>query len=359
MSETHHLEYPFLFNAAVLYETKKPLVIEKVSFQGPLQVGQVLVKIHYSGICGKQIEEIQGTGGSDPYLPHMLGHEGSGVVVDTGPGVKNISPGDHVVLHWIKGSGIDATTPFYFSEGKRINAGCITTFNEYGVISENRMTAIPKESSLLESALLGCAVTTGVGVILNDAKLLPGEPVAIFGCGGVGLSAIQGASLVNAYPIIAVDRNSESLELAAKFGATHLIDTTTTNVISEIDKISSDNGVQNIIICAGNSELTEIAIHAGSFPSNVFFVGVPPEKSKIQLNPLSIHRQRNLIGSYGGGTIPNRDIPRYLYLHEKGLLKLSGLISEIVSLDQINKGIATIRSGKVGRCIVDMVNTYV
>ena len=143
------VRYPLRFKAAILEYNNRPLTIDEVTFSGPLGPGQILVRIYYSGICGKQIEEIKGIAGPDRYLPHLLGHEGSGVVIDIGPGVNKVAPGDYVVLHWLKGSGMDAQTPVYTRNGKRVNAGWITTFNEYGVVSENRVTSIPKDTNNL------------------------------------------------------------------------------------------------------------------------------------------------------------------------------------------------------------------
>jgi S-(hydroxymethyl)glutathione dehydrogenase/alcohol dehydrogenase len=174
--------------AAILTELRKPLVIAQVGLPDSLDVGQVLVKIHYSGICGSQLGEIDGAKGPDKYLPHLLGHEGSGTVMETGPGVRHVKPGDGVVLHWRKGAGIEAAAPSYTWDGRTISAGWVTTFNEYAVVSENRLTAIPADSDLEVAALFGCAVTTGMGVVHNNAKLRTGESVVIYGAGGVGLS---------------------------------------------------------------------------------------------------------------------------------------------------------------------------
>lgn len=352
------VKYPLRFKAAILERNNEPLRVDEVTFTGPLETGQVLVQIHYSGICGKQIEEIQGTGGADPYLPHMLGHEGSGIVINVGPGVKKVVPGDHVVLHWMKGSGIDAPTPLYTRSGKRVNAGWITTFNEYGVVSENRITPIAKKSDLSIACLLGCAVTTGIGVILNDAKPHAGESVAVFGCGGVGLNAIQGAVLVRGYPIIAVDRSPESLNLARKLGASHTICSDSDDVLAKIMQLTNNKGVRHVIVAVGNPQVIEIAAQASSIPGSVFLVGVPPAESKITVGALDIHRQRTFTGSYGGGAVPDRDVPHYLSLYEKGLLKFKELISNTVILDNINDSIALITSGRsIGRCIVKMIES--
>ena len=350
------IEYPLTFKAAILENNSSPLVIDQVTFKGPLEPGHVLVRIHYSGICGKQIEEIQGSGGNDPYIPHMLGHEGSGIVVDVGPGVTKVVPGDYVVLHWVKGSGIDSSTPFYTRFESRVNAGCITTFNEYGVVSENRVTVIPKETDLSIACLLGCAVTTGVGSVFNDVGLLPGQSVVIFGCGGVGLCAVQAAALLQGDPIIAIDRYSENLQKAYQFGATHTLNSLEQDVVKEVKRITNGEGSSSVVITVGNPQAIEVAVDTCAAPGTVIFVSVPPANSKITIDPLQIHRRRTMTGSYGGGSLPDRDVPEYLKLHQKGSLKLKELISHTLTLDNINEGIEKVISGCPGRCIVKMVD---
>ena len=348
------IKYPIRFKAAVLVENHKPLVVDEVEFAGPLEAGQVLVRIHYSGICGKQMEEIDASAGPDKFLPHMLGHEGSGEVVGVGPGVKTVQAGDTVVLHWLKGVGIDADTPYYTRGGERVNAGWITTFNEYGVISENRLTVIKKDANMKVAALLGCAVTTGVGVVIHEANLRPAESIAVFGCGGVGLSAVLGARLVNGYPIIAVDKNMESLELAQKLGAHYIIRAEGGNEIDEIKTITDGKGVDVVIVASANPEALETAPQASGTPGKVFFAAVPPANCKITMEALALHRQRKLDGSFGGGTIPERDIPRYMDFYERGVLDLEGLITYTVTLDNINEGVEQVKAGKVGRCIIEL-----
>jgi len=347
------ISYPIKFKAAILDKHNSPLVLDEIEFKGPLEVGQVFVRIYYSGICGKQIEEIKGVK-PDPFLPHLLGHEGSGVVLDIGPGVKKVSVGDNVVLHWLKGSGIDALTPNYLRKGKKVNAGWVTTFNEYGVISENRITPISKNANLEVACLLGCAVTTGVGVIFNEAKLRPNDSVTIFGCGGIGLNAVQAASLLLGYPIIAVDSNPEALELAKKLGATHTLQVGLCDVIKGIKNFTDGKGTQYVIMASGNPQAAEMAVRASSMPGTVYFVGVPPVGSKITIEPFDVHMLRKLVGSCGGNTFPDKDIPSYLSLYERGHLKLKELISAVVPLDKINDGIKLTLSGKIGRCIIKM-----
>jgi len=352
------LDYPIIFRGAILETNNTPLVVDEVTFKGPLDVGQVLVRIYFSGICGKQIEEIKGSAGIDPFLPHFLGHEGSGIVVDIGPGVRKVKEGDYVVLHWMKGSGINANTPIYERQGKRVNAGWVTTFNEYGVISEDRVTPIPTDSDMETACLLGCAVTTGVGVVLNEAKVRPGESTAVVGCGGVGLNAIQAAALARAFPIIAIDTRASNLDLAKELGATHTVLARRWDVISEIIEITNGLGVKYVIAATGDPKGIEIAVNSSSEGGTVFFVGVPPADSTITIEPLKIHKLRKLVGSYGGGTFPDIHIPAYLNLHRKGNLDLKKLITNIVSLDRINDGIEMLLSGSPGRFVVRMVQEY-
>lgn len=349
------INYPIRFKAAILKENNKPLLIDDVIFKGPLKKGQVLVRIYYSGICGKQIEEIKATAGKDGYLPHMLGHEGSGVVIDVEAGVKKVKPGDFVVLHWVKGTGIEASTPLYKRNGKRVNAGWITTFNEYGIISENRMTPIPRNSDMKVAALLGCAVTTGVGVILNKAKVKKRESVAVFGCGGVGLNVVQGAKLAGAKPIIVVDKNRKSLKMAVSLGATHAFQLLNNSITHKIKVATLGYGARHVVIAAADPKVIEFAVEASSIPGSVYFVSVPPKGAKITIDPLAIHKKRAFLSSWGGDIIPDKDIPCYLSLHKKGRLKLNSLITKVVSLDNINKGIDFITSGNSGRCMVEMI----
>ena len=151
-------------------KNSSPLVFHEITFNGPLKDGQVLVKLFYSGICGKQIEEIDGLGGPDPFLPHMLGHEGTGEVLHIGPEVCKVKVGDTVVMHWMKGSGIHSETPIYESDDQKINAGWVTTFNDHAVVSENRVTKISQDTDMKTGALFGCAVTTGMGVVMNEVE---------------------------------------------------------------------------------------------------------------------------------------------------------------------------------------------
>lgn len=178
--------------AVVLYELGQPLRLTTLSIPG-LRPGQVLVDIAYSGVCHSQLLEVRGRRGPDPFLPHTLGHEASGTVTAVGPGIMKVRPGDRVVLSWIKGSGADVPSTVYQGPEGVVHSGAISTFMRRTITCENRVTPLPDTMPLREGALLGCAIPTGAGIILNTAQVRPGHSVAVFGVGGIGLSAVMAA----------------------------------------------------------------------------------------------------------------------------------------------------------------------
>lgn len=348
------VKYPLRFRAAILEEQNAALHVDEVEFTGPLLPGQVLVKVFYSGICGKQVEEVKGTAGPDRFIPHMLGHEGVGKVIDAGPGVSKVKGGETVVLHWLKGSGIESATPLYYRKGQRINAGWITTFNEYAVVSENRLTVIPEQADQLSACILGCAGMTGLGVIIYEANLRPGQSVAIFGCGGVGLCALLGAQLVTASPIIAVDICTASLDRAREFGADIIVNSSDGNAEELIRNATAGCGVEKCVVTVGAPQAIEFAARVTAHPGELFLVAVPPVNSSIHLDALAIHRRRSLMGSYGGGASPDRDIPRMLELISRKKLDLRKLVGPVLKLDQINEGLQQTISGSGARVLLDL-----
>lgn len=341
--------------AAILTELRKPLIIDEIELPETLSVGQVLVKIHYSGICGSQIGEIDGAKGQDKYLPHLLGHEGVATVLETGPGVKHVQKGDKVVLHWRKGAGIESDAPVYKWRGERLNAGWVTTFNTHAVISENRMTKIQVDENLKVLPLFGCAVTTGFGVVENNAKLKIGESAVVFGAGGIGLNVIQAASLVSAYPIIAVDIYDNRLELAAKMGATHLINSSKENAEEKIRNIVGNAGADVFIDNTGKPLVIEMGYQLVKPSGRVVLVGVPSNGSSINIFSLPLHFGKQLTGSHGGEAMPAIDIPRYYALYKAGRLQLDQLVSKEYTLAEVNMAIDDMRSGQLsGRCLIKM-----
>ncbi|CAM2138767.1 Dehydrogenase [Pararobbsia alpina] len=353
---------PKTMKAAVLTELRAPLQVVELSMPETLAAGQVLVKVHFSGICGSQLGEIDGAKGEDKFLPHLLGHEASGTVLDVGAGVRHVKVGDKVVLHWRKGLGIEAETPHYTWDGRKVNAGWITTFNEYAIVSENRVTAIPADSDLEVAALFGCAVTTGFGIVENNADVRIGQSVVVYGSGGVGLNIVQAAALVSAYPVIAIDLHDGKLELAKRMGATHVInangrslDDVRADIQRVLDQTGSNGGADVFIDNTGVPAVIELGYAMTKPQGTVTLVGVPRKGNTVNLFSLPLHFGKTLSGSHGGEAIPNVDIPRYHNMYRAGRIALRELITDYFSLDEINEAIAAMRSGKVrGRCLVRM-----
>jgi S-(hydroxymethyl)glutathione dehydrogenase/alcohol dehydrogenase len=341
--------------AAVLYEINEPLQIEELTIP-ELKEGQVLVEIAYSGVCHSQLNEIHGLKGEDKFLPHTLGHEGSGIVERIGPGVRKVNPGDHVVLTWIKGSGADIPSALYTrSNGSIVNSGAISTFLTRAVISENRLVKIPDEMPLREAALLGCAIPTGAGIVMNTAKISTGSSVAIFGIGGIGLSALLAANMMGAKVIIAIDVIDYKLEQALSFGATHVINAKNQDIISSILNITDNRGVDFAIESAGRRESMENAFSSVRDNGGLCIIaGNLPQGEHISIDPFDLIKGKRIIGTWGGETQPDRDIPSYIDLYLSGKLQLDTLITNIYSLKQINQAFEDLNNGKVGRSLIDM-----
>jgi S-(hydroxymethyl)glutathione dehydrogenase/alcohol dehydrogenase len=345
---------PKTARAAILVEQNKPLVIDTITLPTALEAGQVLVKIRYSGICGSQLGEIDGVKGPDPWLPHLLGHEGAGHVIAVGPAVKHVKPGDTVVLHWRPSRGIESAAPKYQWNGKTVNAGWVTTFNDHAVISENRLTVIPAGSDLKAAALYGCAITTGFGVIDNRAHVRLGETVVVFGSGGIGLNIVQGAALAGARVIVAVDRFDNRLELARQCGATATINGAKEDAWAKLKEIFSQQALDVFIDNTGDPSIIMNGYNMTSNKGRTILVGVPKKGNAAQLYTLPLHFGRTIIGTTGGEAVPHEDIPRYMALAETRGIDLNDLITEVAPLSGINDLIAKMRSGEsAGRCLVD------
>jgi S-(hydroxymethyl)glutathione dehydrogenase/alcohol dehydrogenase len=337
--------------AAVLAQSRQPLVVDDIGLPEALDAGQVLVKVLYTTICGAQINEIDALKGVDKFLPHLLGHEASAEVIEIGPGVTNVKPGDTVVLHWRPSRGIQSRTPAYSWRGDKLNAGWVTTFNQYAVISENRMTPIPKDFDLKTAPLLGCAVTTAAGVVNNDAHLKVGESVVVFGVGGVGLNVVQFAALAGGYPIVAVDLLDHKLEMARARGATHTINGgKVSDVAGAIREIVGQAGPDKVLETTGVKSVIETAYDLTHADGTIVLVGVPHEK--VTINTLPIHFNKVLTGSHGGDAAPHIDIPRIIRLVEAGRLSFEGIITDEFALDDINAAFDLVRSGKAGRVLI-------
>ena len=341
--------------AAVLVEQGKPLEIADVSLPDELSFGQVLVKLHYSGICGAQLNEIDGAKGPDRFLPHLLGHEGSGTVLELGAGVTSVATGDHVVLHWRPSDGLQSQTPSYDWNGRRVNAGWVTTFNETAVISENRLTKISADFDLRVAPLFGCAVTTAFGVINNDARLKVGQSVIVMGVGGVGLNIVQAARMVSGHPIVAIDLHASKLALAGRLGATHLLRADLAgNLEEQLREIVGSDGADVVIDTTGSARVIEMAYGLTRPDGKTILVGVPHKDDPISIYSLPLHFDKVLSGSHGGDARPHIDIPNYIRLMEAGKMSLDGLVTHEFALDDINDAIQRMRAGDTGRVMIKL-----
>jgi S-(hydroxymethyl)glutathione dehydrogenase/alcohol dehydrogenase len=339
--------------AAILVETGQPLQLVDLEIPS-LQSGQVLVEIAFSGVCHTQLGEVRGQRGPDNFLPHCLGHEASGWVREVSAGVSRVRPGDAVMLSWIKGPGANVPGTVYGWQGKKVNAGGVTTFSKYAVVSENRVTALPAEFPLREAALLGCPVPTGIGAVLNTAGARPGQSLAVFGVGGVGCCAVAGAFLAGCQPIIAVDINPFKLELARQFGASVTIQAGDKDLV---DKVMQAAGKQLdfAIEVSGRPSVMQQALQAVRSQGGIaVIVGNARYGEKLEIDPRWLNDGKQLRGTWGGDNLPERDFPRYQKLVQAGRLKLGPLLGNSYALADINRALEELEHGKVARPLVDM-----
>lgn len=332
--------------AAVLEAINKPLALRNVQTT-PLELGQVLVKVLVSGLCGSQLHEMKGNKGNNKYLPHLMGHEGCGIVQEVGLGVSTVKVGDKVVMHWRPGAGIESSFPSYVLDGKNISSGKVNTLTEMAIVSENRITAVPQNTPPEFCAILGCALTTALGIIDNEVDLKFGENVAIIGCGGVGLNLLQAAKLKSACSIYAIDANSEKRDLCFTAGATFFA--SSINEITEtIDVIIDTTGIPKVI---------SDAISKLSGNGRIILVGQPnPRESLEVLNAVNLFsgNGQSIKATQGGRTNPSEDIPRYVRMYEQGLLDVNQFITHRFSLNQVNEAFDILKSGIAGRIIIEI-----
>tara|TARA_R100001463_G_scaffold18764_4_gene46719 strand:- start:786 stop:1799 length:1014 start_codon:yes stop_codon:yes gene_type:complete len=329
--------------AAVLEKINAPLTIREV-IPTDLKVGQVLVKVLASGLCGAQLHEIKGHRGNAKFLPHLMGHEGCGIVKEIGPGVTTVEEGDKVVMHWRPGSGIESEFPQYILGDKTISSGKCTTLSEESIVSENRLTKVPSDTPPVLAAMLGCSLTSALGIIDNECDLKFGESVAVIGCGGVGLNLIQAAKMRSAFPIYGVDVNDKMFELSIDMGA---------DVFSR--DMSNVSKVDVILDTTGNCSVITKAFDLLAPSGRLIMVGQPqPDANLNILNPLSFFdgQGKSVRASQGGRTKPEIDIPRYVALANKGIIDYETLHTDTFTLDEINEAFDLLKSGNAGRIII-------
>jgi len=341
-------------DASVLFEIGKPLRLVRLALP-PLKSGQVLVDVAYSGVCRTQLMETQGLKGPDKFLPHTLGHEGSGIVRAIGPDVTKVKADDHVVLTWIKGQGKDVPSTVYQCDFGPVNSGAISTFMRCTVTCENRVVPIPDSMPLRDAALLGCAIPTGAGIVFNTACVQKGQSVAVFGIGGVGSSAVLAAAVAGASPLIAVDVADDKLRLARELGATHAVNAQSENAVEKLLDITRGRGADVTIESAGRKEAMEAAFGAVRDNGGLCVIaGNLARGSRIGIDPFDLIRGRRIIGTWGGETVTDRDIPRYVQMCESSVWNIGAMISGVYPLARINEALNDADRGVVARVLIDM-----
>lgn len=339
--------------AAILTELGKPLTLAVLSIPA-LKPGQALVEIAFSGVCHTQLLEARGHRGKDPYLPHCIGHEGSGTVIETGPGVSRVKAGDSVILSWLKGSGANVAGTVYDWGSQPVNAGAVTTFQRHAVVSENRLTPLPPDFPRDLAALIGCAVPTGFGVVFNAAEARPGQSIGIFGTGGVGLCAIAAASVAGCFPIVAIDVVDSKLGTAKRLGATHTINPTSADLVIELKKLVP-GGLDIAIDFTGRTQVMSQALDVVRMQGGTaIVVGNAHHGEKLSFDPFQLNLGKRLLGTWGGDSQPDRDYPTYCRLLAAGRVDLSPLMGSRYSLEQTNAALDDLEASRAIRPLIDM-----
>ncbi len=362
--------------AAVAFEAKKPLEIETIELDGPKQ-GEVLCKMVASGVCHTDAYTLSG---EDPegIFPTILGHEGGGIVQEVGAGVTSVKPGDHIIPLYVpecgqckfclsgktnlcqairntQGKGLmpDGTSRFSFNGKPIYHYMGTSTFSEYTVLSEISVAKINEKAPLDKVCLLGCGITTGIGAVLNTAKVTPGSSVAVFGLGGIGLSVIQGAVLAKAERIIAIDINADKFEMARNLGATDCVNPKEYDSIQDAIVEMTDGGVDYSFECVGNTQLMRSALeccHKGWGESII--IGVAGAGAEIATRPFQLVTGRVWRGSAFGGVKGRTQLPGYVEQYLDGQIKVDEMITYTMPLEKINDAFDLMHQGKSIRSVI-------
>lgn len=358
--------------AAILNDYQTPLSIEDLTIDSP-KAGEVKVRISATGVCHSDYHVMKGEWKFG--VPILLGHEASGMVEEVGAGVTGIKPGDRAALSFrpwcgrcrncITGSSVLCTghtgDRFKMHDGtSRVHRGSeeinilgrMGSFAEYVVMPAEQVVPIEQEIDMPSLAVIGCAVTTGVGAVLNTAKVTPGSTVAVIGCGGVGLNVIQGAVVAGASRIIAVDLLDNKLDYASSFGATHLVNGSKGDAVEQVIDLT-DGGVDYAFEVIGNSRTVEQAIKMLRPAGTAVIVGMAPQNQTAGLDPLLfVQKEARLLGSWYGSSRPRLDIRRFVDMTLAGKLKVKEMITREYSLEQINEAYDSLGRGEVARSVV-------
>ena len=372
--------------AAVLYELgapppyaeSLPLIIDDITLAGP-GAGEVLVEIAGAGLCHSDLSVVDG---SRPRpLPMVMGHEASGIVREIGAAVSEFAPGDQVVFSFVPvcgrcrfcvsgraalcEPGAQANIAGTLLTGARRFADAKTTvcnhhlgvsaFSQFTVAAQESLVKIDASLPLATAAMFGCAVMTGVGAVVNTARVMPGTSVAVFGMGGVGLSAIMGARAAGAYPIIAVDRLGDKLKLASEVGATHVINAAQDDPVAAVRELTA-GGADYAFESVGNEQVLIQAYQATKRGATTVTVGLPAPGKMFAIPAVNLTlEERTIKGSLMGSCVPRRDVPRYIDMYLAGLLPVDKLQTHTLRLDEINLGFDRLAQGLAVRQIIDFV----
>jgi len=364
--------------AAVAFEAKKPLEIVELDLDGP-KAGEVLVEIMATGICHTDAYTLDGLD-SEGIFPSILGHEGAGIVREVGAGVTSVKPGDHVIplytpecrqcksclsgktnlctaIRATQGKGLmpDGTSRFSY-KGQQIfhYMGC-STFSNFTVLPEIAVAKIREDAPFKTSCYIGCGVTTGVGAVVNTAKVQVGDNVVVFGLGGIGLNVIQGAKLAGASRIVGVDINPAREEWGKRFGMTHFIDGRNKDraqIIAEVLELT-DGGADYTFDCTGNTEVMRTALeacHRGWGTSII--IGVAEAGKEIATRPFQLVTGRNWRGTAFGGAKGRTDVPKIVDWYMNGKIEIDPMITHVLTLEEINKGFDLMHAGESIRSVV-------
>jgi alcohol dehydrogenase len=358
------------------YAVSKPIQIEEVELHAPKE-GELLVKIAGGGLCHSDLSVINGD--RPRPLPLVLGHEGAGEIVEVGPGVRDMKPGDPVIFQFSASCGRCAnclggrtqlceTHNEARAKGHLMGGGSrlrdftgnevghhsgVSCFAEYAVVDRGSAVKVDKDLPLADAAIFGCAVMTGVGAVMNTARIRVGDTVAVVGLGGVGLNGLLGAIVAGAEKIIAVDISDDKLGLARQLGATHTVNAKDADHIQQIMDVSG-GGVDYAFEFSGTVPGTETCYKSLRAGGEVLIAGLAPMGSKFEFNPADIvNSEKAIRGSYMGSCVPVRDIPRFIELYRQGRLPVDKLINRSIGFEEINEGFDKLTDGLVIRQILE------
>jgi alcohol dehydrogenase len=358
------------------YAESKPMKIEEVDLAPPGE-REVLVQIKAASLCHSDLSTVNGD--RPRQTPMVLGHEAAGVIVECGPGVNDVKPGDHVALVFAPSCGeciaCKEGHPGRCEPGQQSNAAGtllggtmrlsqngkpvyhhvgVSAFAEYCVVNRGSLVKIDDKLPFDEAALFGCAVLTGVGAALNTAQVFPGAKVAVVGLGGVGLNALFGALVGGASQVIAIDVHDDKLELAKELGATDAVNAKDEDAVQKIKDLTN-GGVDFGFEMAGSVQAMELAYRITRRGGTTVTAGLPHPDARWPLQHVNLTaEERTVKGSYVGSCVPARDVPRYIDLYRKGMLPVNKLMSDHITLDQINEGFDRLASGHTVRQIITM-----